>query len=94
MTFTDTSTDLDGNITSWHWDFRDRTSSVASSPTHEYEEEGDYTVKLTVTDNDGGTDSVTHTITIGKDDNGTPGFEMALLVIALLSLTYCYKRRR
>ncbi|MEM3493779.1 MAG: PKD domain-containing protein, partial [Thermoplasmata archaeon] len=53
--FTDTSTDSDGTITSWSWDFGDGTQSTQRNPTHRYSTKGTYTVRLTVTDNDGGT---------------------------------------
>jgi uncharacterized surface protein with fasciclin (FAS1) repeats len=54
ITFTDESTDSDGNIESWEWDFGDGTTSTESGPIeHSYANEGTYTVQLIVTDNDG-----------------------------------------
>jgi len=101
ITFTDASNDSDGSITAWYWDFGDQTSSVISSPTHEYGEEGDYTVKLTVTDNAGGTDSYTQVITVENeeedgvnDGGGTPGFEIVLLLIAFISLFMIVRKKR
>ena len=55
------SSDEDGNIVSWQWDFGDGNTSTEQNPTHVYLEEGTYNVTLTVTDDDGDT----HT-TIGK----------------------------
>ena len=55
--FTDTST---GNPTQWLWDFGDGTTSTSRSPSHTYSQTGNYTVKLTVS-NDFGTDSKTET---------------------------------
>ncbi len=52
--FTDTSTDPDGEIVAWQWDFGDGTTSTQQNPTHRYEEGGVYTVTLTVTDDRGG----------------------------------------
>ncbi len=52
ITFTDTSTDQDGTITSWHWDFGDGATSNEKNPTHKYTEDETYNIKLTVTDND------------------------------------------
>jgi PKD repeat protein len=49
--FTDTSTDADGNLTGWLWDFGDGTTSSAQNPgTHHYQVAGTYIVTLTVTD--------------------------------------------
>ena len=53
ITFTDTSTDQDGTIASWQWDFGDGKTTVTKSPTHRFSDNGKYNVKLTVTDNDG-----------------------------------------
>jgi len=36
VTFTDTSNDSDGNITSWNWSFGDNQFSTAQNPTHAY----------------------------------------------------------
>jgi PKD repeat protein len=52
--FTDTSTDSDGTITGWSWDFGDGNSSIAQHPLHTFSVAGTYAVSLTVTDNDGG----------------------------------------
>jgi PKD repeat protein len=53
--FTDTSR---GNITSRMWDFGDGTTSNERSPSHTYQNEGSYTVSLTVT-GPGGSDTET-----------------------------------
>ena len=63
--FTDQSTDPDGTIQSWEWDFGDGDTSTERNPQHQYAQEGTYTVKLTVTDNDGLTDTATEQITVG-----------------------------
>ncbi len=51
--FFDNSTDEDSNIVSYEWDFGDGSSSTDKNPTHNYEQEGEYTVRLTVTDSGG-----------------------------------------
>jgi parallel beta-helix repeat protein len=51
--FTDTST---GTPTNWTWDFGDESTSTEQNPTHIYKSEGNYTVKLTVS-NSLGSDS-------------------------------------
>ena len=48
--------DADGTIVSYIWDFGDGDTSTSQNPTHTYNQEGAYTVTLTVTDDDGLTD--------------------------------------
>ena len=62
--FTDTSTDPDGDIVSWVWDFGDGTSAGAQSPAHTYAAAGTYTVTLTVTDAGRNTRSFVRTLII------------------------------
>jgi chitodextrinase len=54
------SYDLDGTIVAYDWDFGDSNSGSGETTTHDYLEAGEYTVALTVTDDDGdvGTDTV------------------------------------
>src|SRR2546425_7000740 len=60
--FTDQSADPDGSVTNWLWDFGDGATSNTRNPSHPYAAGGDYTVTLTVTDNQGAPSaSVTHT---------------------------------
>jgi len=47
------STDPDGKIESYSWDFGDGSTGTGVSPDHTYKQAGTYTVKLTVTDNKG-----------------------------------------
>ena len=51
--FTDGSTDSDGTIASRAWTFGDTQTSTATNPSHTYASAGTYTVRLTVTDDDG-----------------------------------------
>jgi PKD repeat protein len=62
--FTDTST---GTPTNWTWDLGDGKTSIEQNPTHIYTAEGNYTVKLTVS-NSLGSDSEEKTeyITVGS----------------------------
>lgn len=62
--FTDTSTDSDGSILSWSWDFGDGGSSTAQNPVHSYASAGSYTVDLTATDDDGAQDTASRTVTV------------------------------
>lgn len=56
VTFTDTSTDSDGSIVQWIWNFGDGDSSVTNHPVHTFAANGTYTVTLTVRDDQNGTD--------------------------------------
>ncbi len=51
------SFDLDGNLTSYKWDFGDGTTGSGIKTDHIYTSKGNYTVTLTVTDNEGNTNS-------------------------------------
>lgn len=68
--FTDQSTDSDGSIVSWSWDFGDGGTSTAQNPTHTYGADGTYTVTLTVTDDGGATDSANQDVTVSDGGGG------------------------
>lgn len=51
------SYDEDGTITEYLWDFGDGNTTKEANPVHKYSKEGIYTVKLTVKDNKGDTDT-------------------------------------
>lgn len=61
------STDADGTISSYAWDFGDGASSTQAQPDHTYASSGTYTVGLTVTDDDGATASTSRTVTVTDD---------------------------
>jgi len=56
--FTDASTDSDGTITAWSWNFGDGNTSTAQNPTQTYTEAGPHFVSLTVTDDLGAEETV------------------------------------
>jgi len=58
------SSDPDGTIVSYLWKFGDGDTSTLIEPTHNYTLTGIYSVRLTVTDDDGATDTATHTVEI------------------------------
>jgi PKD repeat protein len=75
------SSDIDGTIVSYEWDFGDGLMGTDVVTTHTYESAGTFTVTLTVTDDLGATDTLqqeitvdplpTLTITINKIKKGT-----------------------
>lgn len=66
--FSDTSSDPDGRITSWAWDFGDGTTSPDQNPTHTYQSGNIYTVTLRVSDDQGATDSEERSVTVEDSD--------------------------
>jgi PKD repeat protein len=58
------SADSDGSIVSYAWDFKDGTTGSGETVNHTFSSTGSYNVELTITDNEGATDSATKTITV------------------------------
>lgn len=67
--FIDESTDADGTITSWGWDLGDGNVSNEQNPVHSYASAGMYTVNLTVTDNEGDTDSSSQLVYVNEPED-------------------------
>lgn len=61
--FNDGSTDADGQVVSWSWNFGDNTTSTQRNPSHVYQNPGVYQATLTVTDDAGLPNSTSVTIT-------------------------------
>ena len=62
------STDEDGQIEEWSWDFGDGTGSEGETVSHSYTAEGQFTATLTVRDNDRLTGMVSQEISVEKGD--------------------------
>jgi PKD repeat protein len=62
--FTDGSTDSDGSVVAWAWDFGDGGTATTRNPSHTYGSIGTFTVQLIVTDDDGARDTTTRTVSI------------------------------
>ena len=63
------SSDSNGTITDYLWDFGDGSSANQANPTHVYTSSGEYNVSLTVTDNQGASQTTTTTATIEQDSS-------------------------
>lgn len=58
------STDSDGTIVGYLWDFGDGSTATSAAATHAFQAPGTYTITLTVTDDDGATGSATRQVTV------------------------------
>jgi PKD repeat protein len=70
--FSDASTDSDGSVVAWAWTFGDGATSSTRNPSHTYGSAGTYSVRLTVTDDDGATDSHQANVTVTATANQAP----------------------
>jgi PKD repeat protein len=62
------STDPDGTIASYSWNFGDGTSSTQANPSKTYSSSGNFTATLTVTDNGSGQGTAFKTITVSASN--------------------------
>ena len=95
-TFTNTSTDTGGTITSYAWTFGDGGTSTVASPSHTYTAAGTYTVTLKVTDSTGATNTKTGSVTVTSSGGGgssqlltNSGFESSASPWTVSSGAYC-----
>lgn len=58
------SSDSDGSVVSWSWDFGDGNTASGPTAAHTYAADGTYTVALTVTDDDGATAQTSQDLTV------------------------------
>ncbi|MBC7129041.1 MAG: PKD domain-containing protein [Thermoplasmatales archaeon] len=91
VSFTDLSTDMDGEIISYIWKFGDGNVSYEKNPMHVYEKPGEYEVTLILKDDCGASSTITKTITVKKKE--APSFEFILFAIAVL-LIISRKRKK
>ena len=63
------SLDTDGTITNYSWDFGDGSIGYGSLVVHNYTENGTYTVFLTVIDDDGDSDTISTTVSVGSSSS-------------------------
>jgi hypothetical protein len=72
------SVDPNGSVVAYTWDFGDGSSGTGVSASHTYAQDGVFTVRLTITDNDGLTDTTAHTLTVSP---AAPALAQALMLI-------------
>ncbi|MFJ2543459.1 PKD domain-containing protein [Microbacterium sp. NPDC087589] len=77
------STDPDGTIDSYAWDFGDGETGTGATATHTYASVGTYTVTLTVTDNRGGTSTVSHDVAVSANAVPTAAFTTSVTGLAV-----------
>ncbi|GAA1487152.1 PKD domain-containing protein [Brachybacterium fresconis] len=61
------STDDDGTVMSYEWDYGDGTADTGETSSHEYGDAGTYEVTLTVTDDDGATHTTTRSVSVTSE---------------------------
>ena len=66
------SSDPDGTITSYSWNFGDGGTAAGATTSHTYGADGSYNVTLTVTDNEGATGSTSQTVAVAANGGGDP----------------------
>jgi hypothetical protein len=64
--FTDASSDPQGTIVTWRWDFGDGSHSYEVNPAHTYAQTGAYLVKLTIVDDRGASGSTARGVAAGS----------------------------
>jgi PKD repeat protein len=80
------STDPEGAIASYGWDFGDGTTGTGATPAHTYAADGTYQVKLTVTDSLGQYGTITKPITVAAPPNQAPTASFTSNVSGLVAL--------
>jgi PKD repeat protein len=68
--FTDTSSDSDGTVVAWSWNFGNGASSTAQNPSVTYGAAGTYAVTLAVTDDDSATGEASENVTVTEPATG------------------------
>jgi len=91
------STDPDSGdrIIAYYWDFDGQSTSTDADTTHKFSKAGIYTIMLTVTDLYGLNGTTVMEILIkSKSGNGSPGFEIMLVLLSLTIVALAVKKRK
>ncbi|PYO93022.1 MAG: hypothetical protein DMD58_00860 [Gemmatimonadetes bacterium] len=92
--FTSTSSDPDGSISAYSWNFGDGATSTAQNPSHTYGAGGSYTVTLRVTDNQGAQSTTTSKPVTVTAPNSAPvvnaGADETILLGVLYSTSFSF----
>jgi len=105
ITITGSGTDTDGTISSYRW--TENGTEIATTASFDYTSavEGDHTLILTVTDNEGatGSDSMVVTVTISDEGSGSgggctynphnKGIDLMVMIMIMMSLFYPLRRK-
>ena len=83
------SSDPDGIVASYAWDFGDGSTSILATPAHTYNAAGNYTATLTVTDNSGATATASVLIAV----SATPPVSAKIVRVGALSLAWVSSRK-
>lgn len=84
-----------GDSITYSWNFGDGTTGTGINPTHNFSANGNYTIILTVTDEDGLANTRSTYCLVVASTEGTPGFEFIIVVLSLLLVSYYgYKKKR
>ena len=81
--FLDTSSEWDGTIVSWEWDFGDGHTSREREPVHRYQTPGDYGLQLIVRDSEGLHDTALRTLSVQLNPELVPIQEVWALLIGI-----------
>ncbi|MEF8849030.1 MAG: PKD domain-containing protein [Candidatus Thermoplasmatota archaeon] len=98
------SSDPDGSIKSYYWDFGDSKTTSGKKVIHKYTSGGFYNVTLTVTDNQGNQNSTKKKLIINpinngknneeKNKNNIPGFTNILLFLSFITILLIITSKR
>ena len=83
FTFNSTSYDPDGNITRTVWNFADGSTGVGTSVAHSFMYTGNYSVSITVTDNNGSQSSTSRLVVVYVPGAVTPSNRPPVITVAV-----------